>query len=219
MDYTVLFPSNTMGFMSEQDDEIRGVLCRAMNTYLRDMFAEFSDRMTPVALIPMVRPQDALVELEYAVKELGLKAVVLSSYAHRPVTWVNQEMANDPYRPATGLLRHRQRIRLRPGVGQVPRARGIADASFADPWLRSSAVDFQLHAQSPGPARSLCPCQGQVVVFWRRDPPLPRPEVRFHGMAASDGRAPCSPESSATGRNATSRSSTAWTPPGWTWTA
>ena len=97
MDYTVLFPSNTMGFMSEQDDEIRGVLCRAMNTYLRDMFAEFSDRMTPVALIPMVRPQDALVELEYAVKELGLKAVVLSSYAHRPVTWVNQEMANDPY--------------------------------------------------------------------------------------------------------------------------
>ena len=36
--------------------------------YIAHQFGEFSDRMTPAAAIPMHTPQEAIDELEYAVK-------------------------------------------------------------------------------------------------------------------------------------------------------
>ena len=39
----------------------------------------FRDRLEPVEVIPMVTPEEAVAELEYAVTELGLKAVMLKS--------------------------------------------------------------------------------------------------------------------------------------------
>ena len=35
--------------------------------------------MTPVAMIPMYTPEEAIVELEYAVKTLGLKVAMMPS--------------------------------------------------------------------------------------------------------------------------------------------
>src|SRR5438552_18466731 len=41
--------------------------------------------MTVAALIPMTRPDIAAAEAEYAVRELGLKAILISGYARQPL--------------------------------------------------------------------------------------------------------------------------------------
>ena len=41
--------------------------------------------MEPVAVIPMVEPDEAIAELDHAVGELGLKAIVMNGIAYRPV--------------------------------------------------------------------------------------------------------------------------------------
>ena len=48
-------------------------------------FRGFQDRLTPAALIPMHSPGEAIAELEYAVRELGLKSVMMASYIRRPI--------------------------------------------------------------------------------------------------------------------------------------
>jgi hypothetical protein len=70
------------------DEELRRAACRALNKYHADIFRECADRMTPVAVIPMHTPQEAVEELEYVVKELGLKAVLMAALVRRPVAAV-----------------------------------------------------------------------------------------------------------------------------------
>lgn len=41
--------------------------------------------MTPAAAIPMHTPQEAIEELEYAVKVLGMKAIMMAGYVRRPI--------------------------------------------------------------------------------------------------------------------------------------
>jgi len=85
LDFTVLYPTLRPSEIVE-DAELRGVACRAYNMFHRDAFFEYSDRMTPAAVIPMYTPQEALDELEYAVRTLGFKAVLLTSYVRRPIS-------------------------------------------------------------------------------------------------------------------------------------
>ena len=85
MDFCVVFPS--AGLLVDtniQDEELRRVTCRAFNSFHADIFREYSDRMTPVAVITMHTPQEAIDELEYAVKVLGLKAIMIAGYVRRP---------------------------------------------------------------------------------------------------------------------------------------
>jgi hypothetical protein len=46
--------------------------------------------MTPAAAVPMHTPQEAVDELEYVVKELGLKVVVMASLVPRPIPATGQ---------------------------------------------------------------------------------------------------------------------------------
>ena len=57
----------------------------ALNTYLADTLEGLADRMTAVAVIPTHTPEEAMVELDHAVVELGFKAVMLNSYVPRPL--------------------------------------------------------------------------------------------------------------------------------------
>ncbi len=84
-DFMVLYP--TMGLIANEvsDDEIRGAACRAFNTYNAELCAEFSDRMTPAAVIPMHTPAEAIAELDHAVLGLRMKVVMLASYVRRPL--------------------------------------------------------------------------------------------------------------------------------------
>jgi len=91
MDYTVLYP--TEGLVSPprfEDEEVRRVSCRALNAFHADIYREYADRMTPVAIIPVHTPQEGIEELEYAVNQLGLKAMV-TSHVQRPVPKLKRE--------------------------------------------------------------------------------------------------------------------------------
>jgi len=88
IDFTVIYPTLCLGFPSIQNDELRPAACRALNTYHAELYAEHHRRLTPVALIPMHTPEEAIAELEHAVLELGLRAVLIASYVSRPIGFV-----------------------------------------------------------------------------------------------------------------------------------
>jgi predicted TIM-barrel fold metal-dependent hydrolase len=85
IDYAVLYPTGGLGAVNSADEERRRAGTRAYNRYYREIFGGHRDRMEPVAMIPMVTPDEALEALDHAVGELGFKAVVLSGVALRPV--------------------------------------------------------------------------------------------------------------------------------------
>jgi predicted TIM-barrel fold metal-dependent hydrolase len=85
LDVTVLYPSLGLAAPHIDDAEVRGAACRAFNMFHADIFREYGDRMIPVAVIPMHTPQEAIEELEYAVKQLGFKAVMMAGHVIRPI--------------------------------------------------------------------------------------------------------------------------------------
>lgn len=85
LDFSIMYPSMGMAALHMSDEEVRRVVCRAYNKYQSDMFRECSDRMTPVAVIPMYTPQEAIEELEYAIGVLGMKVPLLAAHVRRPI--------------------------------------------------------------------------------------------------------------------------------------
>jgi predicted TIM-barrel fold metal-dependent hydrolase len=83
IDFTVLYPTSALGVPFHPDPETRRVTCRAFNIFIAEYFGEFSDRMTPAAVIPMHTPDEAIEALEHAVKKLGLKVVMMASMVRR----------------------------------------------------------------------------------------------------------------------------------------
>ena len=88
IDVSVTYPSLGLIFMHYVDERERRGACRALNRSNAEAFAPLADRLTPVAAIPMHTPEEAIEELEYAVRELGFKAVLLAGYVQRPVAAV-----------------------------------------------------------------------------------------------------------------------------------
>lgn len=84
LDYSVIYPSLGLIFLHSRDDAFRTKACRALNRSNAETFSTLSDRLTPVAAIPMVTPEEAIAELEYAVETLGMKAVLMAGYVQRP---------------------------------------------------------------------------------------------------------------------------------------
>jgi predicted TIM-barrel fold metal-dependent hydrolase len=88
LDFSVLYPGLGLAAPTLEDDEMRRASCRALNNLYADLFRPFAHRLTPVAVIPMHTPQEAIEELQHAVTELRLKAVVMASYVKRPIKTV-----------------------------------------------------------------------------------------------------------------------------------
>ncbi len=124
IDFGVVYPSLGLVFLHTEDDEYRRGACRALNRCNAETFAPLSDRLTPVAAIPMHTPDEAVAELEYAVEHLGFKAVLLAGYVQRPFEAL---AGKDPEVSRYALLarpvRPRLGVRLRPGVAAGPGAR------------------------------------------------------------------------------------------------
>ena len=91
IDFAILFPTMGLGLPRVNDTEARIAACRAFNVYQAELFEPLADRMTPAAVIPMHHPDEAIAELEHAVGELGLKAVMLNSMIDRPVAKVAEQ--------------------------------------------------------------------------------------------------------------------------------
>jgi predicted TIM-barrel fold metal-dependent hydrolase len=85
LDYTVLYTTIGFSLIGIEDEELRRASCRALNRMRADMAAGFSDRLTAAAVIPMHTPQEAIEELEYSVKELGMKSAMVASFVKRPI--------------------------------------------------------------------------------------------------------------------------------------
>ena len=88
IDFAILYPTQGLFFVHMPDEELRRATCRALNVYHAEIFRDCADRMTPAAVIPMHTPAEAIAELEYAVKELGLKAVMIAGQVRRPIPYV-----------------------------------------------------------------------------------------------------------------------------------
>jgi predicted TIM-barrel fold metal-dependent hydrolase len=88
LDFTVLYPGLGIGAQVFEGEEVRRATCRALNNYYADVYNDYPDRMTPVAVIPMHTPDEAIEELDYAVGKRGLKVVMLPSHIRRPVAAV-----------------------------------------------------------------------------------------------------------------------------------
>jgi predicted TIM-barrel fold metal-dependent hydrolase len=100
LDFAVLYPSSFMLFAPFiRDAELRRASCRAFNQYAAQQFAQFADRLTPAAVIPMFTPQEALEELEFAVGHLGLKVVMMASLMRRPITGAPGETSRQAFWP------------------------------------------------------------------------------------------------------------------------
>lgn len=84
-DYSVLFPNGVLAAGSIKDPDARRALARAINHYHADTFGKYADRLTPVAGIPLVTPQEGIEELEFAINVLGLKVINISGAVRRPI--------------------------------------------------------------------------------------------------------------------------------------
>jgi predicted TIM-barrel fold metal-dependent hydrolase len=93
LDFTIVYPGMALQVITlpgMADDELRRASARAFNAYAAELYRECADRMTPVAVIPMHTPQEAIEELEHVVRVLRLKAVVLAGDVRRPVPAVER---------------------------------------------------------------------------------------------------------------------------------
>lgn len=90
IDFSVLYPSSALIFPHIEDAELRQTICRALNIVNAEAFGPYADRMTPAFAIPMMNPDEAIAEVEYAVKELGLKVGMFGSVP-RPIPAIHRE--------------------------------------------------------------------------------------------------------------------------------
>jgi predicted TIM-barrel fold metal-dependent hydrolase len=89
-DFAHCYTTRGLSHVYIPDNETRRTSCRALNMLYAEAFADVGDRLRPVAVIPTYTPQEAIEELEFAVKELGHKAVMIGTELR------------GPGRPATG---------------------------------------------------------------------------------------------------------------------
>jgi predicted TIM-barrel fold metal-dependent hydrolase len=94
-DFSVLYPTLGLPIPHLGDEELRRACCRAFNRFYSDMYKEYSDRLTAVAVIPMHTPQEAIDELEFAVGVLKAKACMFAGYVRRPLSTVRMDDNRD----------------------------------------------------------------------------------------------------------------------------
>lgn len=95
LDVSLVYPTLGLRMQMMADDELRPVVCRAVNEYMAEMHRGLTDRLLPVAAIPMHTPDEATEEIDHAVSVLGMRAVLLPSYVQRPIPRVHR--ANPEY--------------------------------------------------------------------------------------------------------------------------
>src|SRR5580698_4685465 len=85
LDVAVLYPTYGLIPIHIPDDELRQAMAAAFNAYLAEQYAPYADRLIPVACIPTFTPEEAVAELEHAVVDLGLRAVMMGGAVPRPI--------------------------------------------------------------------------------------------------------------------------------------
>ena len=85
IDFALVYTSLGLFYIGNPDEALRRATSRAVNMMNAEMFRPYAHRMTPAAVVPMYTPQEAIEEAEYAVKELGMKAIMIANHVRRPI--------------------------------------------------------------------------------------------------------------------------------------
>ena len=177
IDYSILYPSAGLFIVTSPTRSPRHG-GRAYNRWVIELCASHRDRLSPVATIPMDTPDEAVHHLREAAA-IGHKVVCMQGFAERPVPEVARAApGGGRSRDAPRLLRPRQRVRLRPRLGDVRRAPAGADVPRRH-GAAAGPIGDQLHLQ---PHRRDRPGAGgprQGPVPRRGDPAVPGPQLRL----------------------------------------
>jgi predicted TIM-barrel fold metal-dependent hydrolase len=84
-DFAIVYPTAGLGIPRIADDATRRAVIRGFNIVTADYFKGLEDRLTPVAVIPMHTPDEAIEELEFVTSQLGSKVCMFGSGIARPL--------------------------------------------------------------------------------------------------------------------------------------
>ncbi len=84
-DFAIVYPTLGLRLPRIKDNDTRRAVIRAYNIVTADYFRGLEDRLTVAAIIPMHTPEEACEELEFVVKQLGLKVGMFGSNIARAV--------------------------------------------------------------------------------------------------------------------------------------
>ena len=84
-DFALVYTSLGLFHVGNPDDELRQCISRAVNLMNSEVFAPYAKTMSPAAVVPMHTPDEAIAEAEFAVKELGMKAIMIANHVRRPI--------------------------------------------------------------------------------------------------------------------------------------
>ena len=84
-DYAIVYPTAGLGIPRIADDATRRAVIRGFNIVTADYFKGMEDRLTPVAVIPMHTPDEAIEELEFVTSQLCSKVCMFGSGIARPL--------------------------------------------------------------------------------------------------------------------------------------
>jgi len=85
IDFCLLYTSLGLFNVGNPDEELRRACARAVNHMNAEMFAPYRARIAPAAVVPVHTPQEAMEEATYAVRELGMKVIMIANHVKRPV--------------------------------------------------------------------------------------------------------------------------------------
>jgi predicted TIM-barrel fold metal-dependent hydrolase len=91
LDFCVVYPTAGLGYHRMGDTRMRRAICRSYNVFTADQFRGLEDRIIPAAIIPMYTPEEAIEEIEYAVRQLGFKVIMVGGLMRRPVPALAEE--------------------------------------------------------------------------------------------------------------------------------
>jgi predicted TIM-barrel fold metal-dependent hydrolase len=91
LDFCVVYPTAALGWYRLPPEKHRRALCRAYNVFTAEQFRPYGDRIIPAAIIPMYSPEEAIEELQFANRQLGLRVAMLGSLIRRPIPALVEE--------------------------------------------------------------------------------------------------------------------------------
>src|SRR5438552_13492062 len=101
IDFCVLYTSLGLFYVGNPDQEIRRGVARAVNRMNAELFKPYAHRITPAAVVPVHTPAEAIEEATYAVRELGLKVLMIANHVRRLVpAFMREGAVPNPVRPS-----------------------------------------------------------------------------------------------------------------------
>src|SRR5213083_444318 len=85
IDFALLYTSLGLFHIANPDEELRRAIARAVNHMNAEMFRPYAHRVAPAAVVPVHTPEEAIEEATYAVRELGMKVIMIANHVRRPV--------------------------------------------------------------------------------------------------------------------------------------